>query len=95
MEKYTKPVVLTMDELAEGVYAASGAPAAEANGDGGIKCDSIYMKGVWQPQDSSDWGEAPAGTSSSLHVWDALRIRIMAVDYRPTMWSPAMRPAMM
>ena len=60
MEKYTKPVVLTMDELAEGVYAASGAPAAEANGNGGIKCDSVYMKGVWQAPDYSNW--APGAT---------------------------------
>ena len=61
MEKYTKPVVLTMDELAEGVYAASGAPAEEANGTGGIKCDSIYMNGVWQAPDSSDWAGTTRG----------------------------------
>ena len=60
MEKYTKPVVLTMDELAEGVYAASGATAGEANADGGIKCDSVYMKGVWQAPDKSNW--APGTT---------------------------------
>ncbi len=61
MEKYTKPVVLTMDELAEGVYAASGAPAAEANGNGGIKCDSVYMNGVWQAPDYSYWTEGTRG----------------------------------
>ena len=61
MKNYEKPVVLTSEELAEGVYAASGAGGAGNNdSNGGLKCDSIYMKGVWQAGDYSQW---PAGTA--------------------------------
>ncbi len=42
MAKYEKPVVEVTSELAEGVYANSGAGA------GGRKCGSIYMNGVYQ-----------------------------------------------
>ena len=48
MNTYTKPVVLATEELAEGIYAASGATVVK-------ECDSIYMKGVWQGQDTSSW----------------------------------------
>jgi hypothetical protein len=47
MKLYEKPMVLTNEELAEGVYAASG--------DAALKCDSKYMKGVWQAEDTSSW----------------------------------------
>lgn len=49
---YTKPMILVNDDLAEGVYAASGDVAAS---DSGIKCDSKYMKGVYQAPDYSSW----------------------------------------
>lgn len=39
MSTYTKPVVLTNEELAEGVYAASGSSTPG--------CDSKYMQGVF------------------------------------------------
>ena len=63
MINYEKPVVVVSEELAEGVYAASGGVGAGSNtssDDGGLKCDSIYMKGVWQAPDYSQW---PAGTT--------------------------------
>ena len=60
MKQYQKPVVVVNDELAEGVYAASGSNAGgsgnSTSGDNGPKCDSKYMKGVWQGPDYSDWG---------------------------------------
>ena len=36
MKNYERPVMIRTEELAEGVYLASG----------GIKCDSVYMNGV-------------------------------------------------
>lgn len=59
---YEKPIVVPVDEAAEGIYAASGG-VADANGgsDGGLKCDSIYMKGVWQAPDYSDWAGGTRG----------------------------------
>lgn len=57
MTNYEKPVVLANEDVAEGVYAASGSNIAE----NGIKCDSQYMKGVWQPQDTSPWGDTTPG----------------------------------
>ena len=49
MKNYEKPIVLANSELSEGVYAASGTT------DDRPKCDSIYMKGVWQEPDYSQW----------------------------------------
>ena len=43
MSTYEKPLVMVNDDLAEGVYAASGAPG----------CDSKYMKGEWEKGDYS------------------------------------------
>ncbi len=57
MKKYERPVVILNSELAEGVYADSGTVAGDVTG--GPKCDSIYMKGVWQAPDYSQW---PDGT---------------------------------
>ena len=54
MGDYEKPLVLANEELAEGVYAASGA-------DAGPGCDSQYMLGVWQAPDYSDWGGETRG----------------------------------
>ncbi len=53
MKDYERPVVLANENMAEGVYAASGAAS-------GPKCDSIYMLGVWQAPDYSQW---PAGST--------------------------------
>lgn len=50
---YEKPIALADSELAEGVYTASG--------DGDAKCDSQYMKGVWQGPDYSDWNGTTRG----------------------------------
>jgi hypothetical protein len=51
MKNYEKPMILANEGLAEGVYAASGDVAS------GLKCDSKYMKGVWQPQTYGDGSE--------------------------------------
>ena len=56
MAKYEKPVIEVNEALAEGVYASSG-----ANQTAGPKCDSIYMNGVWQKPDYSDWGGETRG----------------------------------
>lgn len=45
MNNYEKPVVLKLDEVAEGVYAASGAAASDQQGE--IVCQSVYIQGVW------------------------------------------------
>jgi hypothetical protein len=56
MKTYEKPVILANEELAEGVYAASGDVAGgdAASGGSQIKCDSKYMDGNWQPQTYGD-----------------------------------------
>ena len=54
MREYVKPLVLANDTIAEGIYTASG-------DSGGSKCDSIYMNGVWQAGDYSDWGTGTRG----------------------------------
>lgn len=51
MKQYQKPIVLVNEELAEGVYTASGV----ADNNNGPKCDSKYMKGEWQGFDFSTW----------------------------------------
>lgn len=61
MNQYQKPVVLVNDELAEGVYTASGSTNNTTGDDNGLKCDSKYMKGVWQAPDYSDWGGVTRG----------------------------------
>ncbi len=45
MNHYEKPVVVKIEEAAEGVYAASGAAGPGQQGE--IKCQSQYMQGVW------------------------------------------------
>lgn len=52
---YEKPIVLPAEDIAEGVYMASGATSVAGNGE--LKCDSIYMKGIWQGQDTSPWAQ--------------------------------------
>lgn len=62
MKEYERPIVIVQEEACEGVYAASG--AVEGGPDAapsGIKCDSKYMKGVWQAPDYSDWGGVTRG----------------------------------
>lgn len=46
MLSYEKPVVILTNDMAEGIYAASG--------DNQLGCDSVYMKGVWHKSDYSD-----------------------------------------
>ena len=53
---YEKPIVVPVEDTAEGIYMASGAVNGDSTvGDGGLKCDSIYMKGVWQAPNYSQW----------------------------------------
>lgn len=49
MKAYRKPVITVDSGLSEGIYLASGST------DKGLKCDSKYMKGVWQAPDYSGW----------------------------------------
>ncbi len=62
MYSYETPKVIENTDVSEGIYMASGdvADAAGGNSDSGSKCDSIYMKGVWQAPDYSNWA---AGTT--------------------------------
>lgn len=55
MKAYEKPMVLTNEGYAEGIYMASGTGNNTSSDDGALKCDSIYMKGVWQAPDYSGW----------------------------------------
>lgn len=64
MKNYERPVMIRTEELAEGVYLASG----------GIKCDSVYMNGVWQAPDYSDWNGTTRGYKQQFGVLDARRI---------------------
>jgi hypothetical protein len=52
MKLYQKPMILENEQLAEGVYTASG---------DAIQCDSVYMNGVWQAPDYSDWAGGTRG----------------------------------
>lgn len=62
MKNYVKPVVLVNEELAEGVYAASGVYSDETGSTvDGPGCDSVYMRGVWQAPDYSAWGPEGRG----------------------------------
>lgn len=47
MKAYRRPVITVDSGLSEGIYLASGST------DKGLKCDSKYMKGVWQAPDYS------------------------------------------
>lgn len=49
--KYEKPVVYQCEDLAEGVYYGSGDAV----------CNSIYMLGIWQAPDYSDWAGLERG----------------------------------
>lgn len=56
MKAYEKPSLNVCKTHSEGVYAASGDVASNSSsGDSKLKCDSKYMKGVWQAQDTSSW----------------------------------------
>lgn len=56
MKLYQKPTLTLDASLCESIYAASGSIT-----DNGPKCDSIYMKGVWQAPDSSPWTSGTRG----------------------------------
>lgn len=60
MKNYERPVVLVNEEMAEGVYAASGSVSGGTSTGAGPGCDSIYMLGVWQDQNHDAW--APGET---------------------------------
>ena len=47
---YQKPVVVLNDDVAEGVFAASGTASL---------CDSVYRKGVYKAPDYSNWNGTP------------------------------------
>lgn len=63
MNKYEKPSVLMNEELAEGVYAASGdvdngtttTPSTPEENTKTRTCDSIYLQGNYRQPDFSDW----------------------------------------
>ena len=64
MNSYETPKVLKDLDASEGDYMASGAASdgGTAYGSGnGPKCDSIYMQGVWQAPDYSDWAGGTRG----------------------------------
>lgn len=64
MKQYEKPIVLVNEELAEGVYTASGTASVGNNttsDNSAPGCDSKYMKGVWQAPDYSDWAGTTRG----------------------------------
>ena len=68
MQKYIKPEALVSEDISEGVFAASGTTAggggnnnAADKENGGLKCDSKYMKGKWQAPDYSDWAGQTRG----------------------------------
>ena len=52
MRSYERPVVILTNDMAEGVYAASG---DQINPTTNAGCDSVYMKGVWHKSDYSNW----------------------------------------
>jgi hypothetical protein len=54
MKQYERPMILTNEDLAEGVYAASGDTDT-------VSCDSKYMSGSWKAADSSDWNGGTRG----------------------------------
>ena len=56
MKLYQKPTLTLDASLCESIYAASGSTT-----DNGPKCDSIYMKGVWQAPDYSGWNGGTRG----------------------------------
>lgn len=56
MNSYETPKIIENPDMSEGVYMASG-----ANSGGGPKCDSVYMNGVWQAPDYSDWAGGTRG----------------------------------
>lgn len=55
MKTYVKPSITIDQFVAEGIYMASGSTASN------IKCDSIYMNGVWQAPDYSSWNGTTRG----------------------------------
>ena len=61
MNRYVKPMIVEQDGLAEGVYMASGGTSSSNTSGNGPKCDSVYMKGVWQAPDYSPWGGTTRG----------------------------------
>lgn len=62
MNSYETPKVIENQDVSEGIYMASGvSDVTGGNSDGGPKCDSEYMRGVWQAPDYSDWAGGTRG----------------------------------
>lgn len=55
MRAYEKPIVVLIDEMAEGIYAASGSTGGGNGSTENKVCDSIYIKGQFTKSDYSDW----------------------------------------
>ena len=70
MKNYERPVMIRTEELAEGVYLASG----------GIKCDSVYMNGVWQAPDYSDWNGTTRGYKQQFGCLGEYCFRLRSVE---------------
>ncbi len=58
MSTYEKPFVMVNEGISESVFTASG---TADDGNGGIKCDSVYMRGIWQAPDYSNWNGSTRG----------------------------------
>ena len=88
--KYEKPIIFVNETQAESVYMASGAtsnPSDVVTEDKGPKCDSVYMKGVWQGPDYSDWNGATRGYRQQFgclgcpaYTWNACGLQTHYVD---------------
>lgn len=49
MRNYSRPEIIKMDEMAEGIFAASGSTGTGDSGSG-KQCESVYMNGVYAPK---------------------------------------------
>lgn len=84
MKLYEKPEILEQAGLAEGVYMASGAgDSTSASNGNGPKCDSKYMKGVFQQPDyttSSSYKERFGCNGCPAFRWNACGLETDYVD---------------
>lgn len=68
MEKYLKPEVIKNEEVAEGIYLASGSVVYGAH-----TCDSIYIKGVFEPTTKYDGTRRETGCfGCPANWWDGV-----------------------
>ena len=52
MMKYERPTITIVKDASEGIYLSSGS-TQDDTADNGIKCQSIYLKGVWHKPNHS------------------------------------------